>query len=302
MLRLSQCAPVFAASFVLLFSACSTLSQARSGSSEVQSPASMIPLPKEAGGQVPAGYDKVDRNRWIEANLIRIDADYYATEQKLQQKRTRFNIGTSTAALLFNVASSLTPSAGVKANYVAANSLATGTSTIVNRDQFFEQTVATLTAAMRAQREKAFAVVRIGMTKEADEYLVSEAHRDLLAYEAAGTLQEGMKFVLETTEQKAQEDVTKSQSAIQDAVAYTEDERQLTYCISMSLQALDATKLPALRDVGAAHDVEISDKASLDEAKELVSKSMLNRPPKYQRDLYAHLAEKKLALNPCPRY
>lgn len=247
-------------------------------------------------------YDRVTRNAWIESTLVAIDIAYYDRERKLQEKRTRLNVGTSTAALLFNVASTLTGAAGVKANYVAANSLATGTSNIITREEFHDQTVATLVAAMRARREQTFAIIRIGMTKPEGEYLLAEAHRDLLSYEAAGSLQQGMKFVVEVTEKKSEEAVEQSKDAVNKAVAYTEDERQLTYCISASLQALNQAQLRPLNEVTLAHKVVVPAGADLKATINKISDAMFNQPAKYQRDLYALMSAKNLLIQPCPRY
>ncbi|QWP76683.1 hypothetical protein J5226_24420 [Lysobacter sp. K5869] len=271
-------------------------------------PASKVDKPAQAQSPpVPpaalvAAYTMESRNAWIESMLIKIDADYFGVERKLQDKRTRLNIGASTAALLFNVASSLTGSAGVKANYVAANSLATGTQNIVTKEEFHDQTVATLVAAMRARREQAFATIRIGMTKPTGEYLLAEAHRDLLAYEAAGSLQQGMKFVVEVTEKQAAQAVDQSKQDIAEAVAYTEEERQLTYCVSMSLDALTDAQLPALRELATKFKANADANAKLDATRDAISIGMTNRPAKYQRDLYAAMQTKGLLLNPCPRY
>lgn len=295
---LHRCRTMMVIICAVALTACATFSRKPS---DVETPTSFQAEPVPMATLV-ANYGKAERNAWIEANLVRIDAAYYASEKRLQDKRTRLNITTSTAALIFNIASSLTPSAGVKANYVAANSLATGAATIADREQFLEQTVATLISAMRARREQAFAVVRVGMTKEKDEYLLSDAHRDLLAYSAAGTLQQGMKFVVETTEKQADETVKEAKDKVAKAVEYTEEERQLTNCISRSLETREVEELPMLREAALAHGVQISGRESLSDTVNKISDSMFNRPPESQRGLYAIMSKKGLLLDPCPEY
>lgn len=286
-------------SLVAIATGCATGSRTKF---HVQAPVSPIPAAKSLDYLLEHGYSLQSRNGWIEQNVIRINASYYEFEADLQKSRSTLGIGTSTAALLFNVASSLTLSAGVKANYVAANSLATGTNQIVTREQFMEQTVSTLIAAMRGRRATAFAFIRIGMSKPEGEYTLSEAHRDLLDYASAGTLQEGMKFVLDTTEKASDASEEKASNEIERAVAYTDEERQLTYCISKSLQALRDDDLPRLRQLASDLKITTQAKDTTDILINKVSDQQDNSPAKYQRDLYALMEKRDLLLKTCPRY
>lgn len=196
------------------------------------------------------GYTPDTRNAWIEFNLIRIDEDYARYEKRLRDLRTQWNVGTSTAALLFNVASSLTASSGVKANYVAANTLAVGANQVVSREEFLEQTVNTLVTAMEGGRAEARKRVRIGMTRDKVEYPVADAYHDLQAYWAAGTLTQGMNFTSDATQKRTDEEIKKADQELKQALIFSEEQLQASTCISKSLEnrQMDAAELRKVLD------------------------------------------------------
>lgn len=244
--------------------------------------------------------DKNARNRWIEFNLIRIDESYYAYEKRLQALRTQWSVGTATSALLFNVASNLTGSAGVKANYVAANSLATGAGQIVSREAFLEQTVNSLVAAMQGRRAETRKRVRIGMTRPPEEYGVSDAYHDLLEYDNAGTLTQGMSFLVEATKKASAEEIAKANSEISRAVIYTDAERQLSFCVSESLDARPIDKT-ALGNVLKTVDVKFAADADEDAMVDALSDARENAPAVFERKVAEAMEANKL-MKPCRRY
>lgn len=245
-------------------------------------------------------YTKDDRNRWIEFNLIRIDDQYAVYETRLRQMRTTWNVGSSTAALLFNVASSLTDSAGVKANYVAANTLAVGANQIVSKEEFLEQTVNTLVTAMQGRRAEMRKRVRIGMTRKEDEYTLSDAYTDLQAYASAGTLTQGMNFVTEATKKEADGEVKKADAEIKQAIIFSEEELQLAFCISESLlnRPLDAV---VLAKVLAALEVEYPQGADSDALAETLAKARLHETAAFDKRLHKLMLDNNL-MQPCRGY
>lgn len=245
-------------------------------------------------------YDQTSRNRWIEFNLIRIDEEYFAFEKRLQTDKTQWNVGASTAALLFNVASSLTGSAGVKANYVAANTLAVGANQIVSKEAFLEQTVSTLVVAMEGRRADTRKRVRIGMSRPIGEYTISDAYYDLLEYDNAGTLTQGMGFVTEATKKESEKQVQDANNEVRRAVLYSEDERQLSFCISESLdfRPIDAAALGKVLD---QVKVEYKPGVDVDALVEALSAARDAAPASFQRDVHAAMEANKL-MQPCRRY
>lgn len=268
--------------------------------SKVDSPEAAVPAGK-VSQLLLTKYDESSRNAWIEFNLIQVDSAYYAYERNLQAARSRWNLSTATSALLFNIASSLTPSAGVKANYVAANSLATGANAIVSKEEFFEQTVNSLVAAMRARRAEARKVIRIGMSRPVAEYGLSEAFQQLLEYENAGTVTQGMSFVVAATETASKAKVEEARQEIVRAVVYSEEEQQLSYCISESLDIGPATRT-SLGQLLTTLGVQVDANASRDAMVTALSTARRNAPPTFERTLFDLMQARKLLLNPCPRY
>lgn len=268
--------------------------------SQIDSPDSST-KPVKAIGTLLGTYDEKSRNAWIEFNLIQVDSAYYAYERNLQAARSRWNLSTATSALLFNIASSLTPSAGVKANYVAANSLATGANAIVSKEEFFEQTVNSLVAAMRARRAEARKVIRIGMSRPVAEYGLSDAYQQLLEYENAGTVTQGMSFVVAATETASKEKVEEARQEISRAVVYSEEEQQLSYCVSESLDIGPVTRT-SLGQLLTTLGIQVDANASRDAMVKALSTARRNAPPTFERTLFDLMQARKLLLNPCPRY
>ena len=286
----------FVACGLTLLSACASMP--RTAAVDSLGPAAK-PL-KDVAALLGAQYSKDDRNRWIEFNLIRIDGQYAIYEARLRALRTKWNVGTSTAALLFNVASSLTDSAGVKANYVAANTLAVGANQIVSKEEFLEQTVNTLVTGMQGRRAEMRKRVRIGMTRSPEEYTVSDAYTDLQAYDSAGSLTQGMNFVTDATKKETDDQVKQADAEVKKALIFSEEEKQLAFCISDSLEhrPLDAVALAKVLDAlevkypqGADADAMIS---SLDDAREFSTAA-------FEKRLHQLMQTNNL-LKPCRRY
>ena len=254
-------------------------------------------------GLLSGGYDQHKRNDWIEYNLIRIDSVYYDYERSLQNVRTQWSVGSAASALLLNVASSLTNSAGVKANYVAANSVATGLNQVSNQAQFFEQSVSSLVSAMRAQRAKAFVAIRTGMTKPEGEYTLSDAHRDLLEYERAGTLTQGMTFLTEATKDASAETVDAAKTEIMEAIEFSEDQRQHAFCVTQSLFGLGPAADADLRSVLTTLKVDLPKEPGIGPARQALAKSRDTAANvQFHVDLFEAMKAKKLLIDPCPRY
>jgi len=180
---------------------------------------------------VPMNYSAIQRNNWIEIYLACVDDYYDNFVKQLQQSKAGLAIGTGIMDLTFKVASSLTPSAGVKANYAAAGALLTGSYGVIDKEAFMEKTVSALTLAMDAKRAVAFVPIFRGMQGDRIEYPLSVAFRDLLAYQRAGSLVAGLSFVVAAADKQ----VDKSNEAIkniQDINPLTPEQRVFSSCLS----------------------------------------------------------------------
>jgi hypothetical protein len=180
-------------------------------------------------------YTKAQRNGWIDGALSCINETYDRFVTELRRSETAWGISTGIADLVFKVASSLTPSAGVKANYTAASLLVTGTDEIINKEAFLEQTVAALTAAMDANRKKALVPIITGMQGDVSAYPIGLAYEQLLAYQRAGSFIEGLKFV--TANAREEEDAsTRAISEIPENKALSKARTASRACLTAVLQ------------------------------------------------------------------
>jgi len=190
---------------------------------------------------LPIDYDEKERNAWIEIHLACVDDHYDKFVKQLQQSKAGWAIGTGIMDLTFKVASSLTQSAGVKANYAAAGTLLTGSYGVIDKEAFLEKTVSALTAAMDAKRAKAFEPILRGMQGDRTNYPLSVAFRDLLAYQRAGSLIAGLSFVEAAAEKQV--DLSKAEiEKIQGISPLTPEQRIFSGCLSdllLSLKELD---------------------------------------------------------------
>lgn len=248
------------------------------------------------------GYTEVDRNSWIERSVIGVDQEFFALRMNLQQWRTASNVGSSITALLANVASTLTQSPGVKSNYTALNSLVIGIDGIVDREQFLEQTVTALVAAMEGRRAEVYARIRVGMAKGTREYTISDAHRDVHAYAAAGRPEEGIKFVVAATEAARDSAQADADRKIEDIVGYTDEERQLVFCVTRSIESLDSGRESELRALLTDMRVSVPASAGFNDLIDLFKKARMNGSPEFQRDVAARVTRAGMLLNPCPEY
>ncbi len=201
------------------------------------------------------GYSDVERNAWIEQHLIFVDRAYAQFVAGLQASRTGWGLGAGILDLAFGVASSLTPSAGVKANYAAASTLLTGSYAVITKEAFIEKTVSALVSAMDARRKAAVVQIRRGMLLDERAYTASAAHADLLEYQRASSLVGGLSFI----ETAAQKDIEKS---VADIGELTPEGRVLRVCVKdllFGLKEQDHAKfLAAIRVI----DPKFKDEAS----------------------------------------
>jgi hypothetical protein len=265
------------------------------------------PKPDTIEDLLSGTYDSAKRNRWIEARLVDTDDDYYALEADLQDSRTNIAVGTKIARLVFGVASSLTPSAGVKANYAAATVLTDGAMSIADKEYFMEQSVSALVAAMRARRAEVFGRIRVGMTRGLDNYTLADANRDLHEYRRAGTVVQGMSFVTAAAQKSEAEADSATRNAVEAAVRYEPNERQVVFCNSQTLDDLvkrrNAGQRQSLRDAlkaaGAPDDVT---KASDDDLDARITGWRFNAPAEQEQRFKEELSSRGLLLTNCREY
>lgn len=244
-------------------------------------------------GSVPAS---PDRNEWIEKNLIAVDTAYDTFVVGLQKSRAGWGIGAGILDLAFGVASSLTPSAGVKANYAAASTLLTGSYAVINKEAFYEKTVNALVAAMDARRKDALVPLRKGMQLQLLAYPLSEAHEDMRAYQRASSLVGGLSFIETAAENK----ISEAEKAIEKLRPLNSvEDRMLRACVTDVLQSLSEAEHGTLLNVMKSIHGDFEDHPTVGELLSAVSNTRFNPDPAYDRKLLAALDSAGLVAKKC---
>lgn len=182
-----------------LLSGCQTLYGVPTGAIKAPtiSTSERFNLPSDCTGKSTFNYpyNEQQRNAWIDVTMGCITDNYNIFITELKRNEVVWGISTGILNLVFGVASSLTPSAGVKANYAAASLLVTGTNEVIDKEAFAERTVDALIAAMNANRSKAVVPIIRGMSAGVEDYPIALAQDHLYAFQRAGSLMEGLQFV-----------------------------------------------------------------------------------------------------------
>lgn len=178
-----------------------------------------------------AGDDPNTLNPVIKRRLMIIDQAYQNYVTGLRQEKTRSDFITGISAIAIGVAGTLTESAGVKTNYAAAGTLLAGGSVLASKTLYYEQTVLALVAAMDASRADVRLKILTSMEDDTSVYTATEAYKDLLEYERAGTLLSAIGYVQAT----AKKSLASTEEHIQVIARLTPDQRKYRTCVSRSL-------------------------------------------------------------------
>lgn len=132
--------------------------------------------------------DEATRNSLLRRLLSDIDLRYLRFASGVVDGKNRFEFGKSILTLAASVASSLTPSAGVKANYAGLTALIAGGGAAVDSTFLFNQTSLALVSTMDEQRAAVLAEIRTSMSQSITEYPGQTAFGDAIRYFRVGTL------------------------------------------------------------------------------------------------------------------
>lgn len=132
--------------------------------------------------------DEPTRNRLLRRLLSDMDVRYLAFSDGVTSGKSRFEFGKNLLTLSASVASSLTPSAGVKANYAALTTLLNGGGAQVDSNFLFSQTSLALVSTMDERRAVILGEIRTSMRQPIEDYPGQTAFGDAIRYFRAGTL------------------------------------------------------------------------------------------------------------------
>ena len=128
------------------------------------------------------------RDTVIYRRLEVIDSYYYDFEAKLTGTYNGLDVGANLAVLALNGFGAVTGGAGSKAALAAASAGVVGAKSVVNTDIFYQKTLPTLIAEMRAARAQVLVKIETGISNPVAKYSIDQALNDVNDYYIAGTL------------------------------------------------------------------------------------------------------------------
>jgi hypothetical protein len=117
-----------------------------------------------------------------------IDSYYYDFEAKLTGSYNGFEVGADLSTLVLNGFGAVTGSAGTKAALAAASAGVIGAKSTISTDIFYQKTLPSLVAQMRASRQQMLLKIETGILNPVSKYSIDQALNDINAYYIAGTL------------------------------------------------------------------------------------------------------------------
>lgn len=200
---------VAAATAIVLLASCATFQGAPKppfDQSKFLGDASPLTLTPEQLDELIHAVDESSRNRLLRQLLSDIDLRYLDFSSGVVASRNRFEFSKNLLMLSSSVASSLTESAGVKANYAALSTLLSGGGAQLDSNFLFSQTSLALVSTMDAQRAVVLAQIRTSMGQSIQEYPGQTAFGDAIRYFRAGTLASAAQELQKSAAGKAAEE------------------------------------------------------------------------------------------------
>jgi hypothetical protein len=219
--------------------------------------------------------DEGRRNALLRRTLADMDVRYLAFASEVVQGKSRFDFGKNMLVLSSSIASSLTPSAGVKANYAALSALLTGGGAQVDSNFLYNQTSLALVSMMDAQRAVVLADIRHSMSQSIQEYPGQTAFGDAIRYFRAGTLASAAQELQKSAAGKASTEEAK----LRDIHIPTDAEvaRAIKRGQSFAAYVNDKKHTAAVRGALIAIKVEGVDKSTSDEDVRAIAKDYYRR-------------------------
>jgi hypothetical protein len=129
-----------------------------------------------------------ERNAAIRKLLAASDFRYLDFRHDLVANRKHSLAAANGLLLAIDVASTLTESAGVKANYIALSSLVHGGENVFDKEYLFDRTLDALVTQMDANRKSKLVEITVAMGRSLEDYPGHVALADVVDYYQAGTL------------------------------------------------------------------------------------------------------------------
>lgn len=198
-----------------LMSGCSSLSGIPERSVSVES--ELAALTEYFSPAVITTYDRLStesekkayRDKVIAARIRAIDLNFNQFAQNISAESKQLNIGTDTTVLLLGAAGAVSTVTSTQAILAATSATVTGVKSSIDKNAYFDATLAALLSQMQANRKKVLVNLYAGMQMADSAYPLMRALVDLEDYFQAGTIIGAVNEISkEAGVQKSQADTT----------------------------------------------------------------------------------------------
>jgi hypothetical protein len=150
------------------------------------------------------------RDEVILGRIRAIDLHFDIFRKSLTKEYVTLNLGSDLSVLGLNAAGVIVPTASTKAIFAAISGGLVGAKGTIDKDVFYEKTIAVLFSKMDALRKERLVMIRTGLGLNTDKYPILQAMIDVEDYFNAGTLPGaimGIAVISGAMIQKADEDL-----------------------------------------------------------------------------------------------
>ena len=131
---------------------------------------------------------KAYRDKVIAARIRAIDLNFNQFAQNISAENKKLNIGTDATVLLLGAAGAVSTVTSTQAILAATSATVTGVKTSIDKNAYFDATLAALLSQMQANRKKVLVNLYAGMQMADNAYPLMRALVDLEDYFQAGTI------------------------------------------------------------------------------------------------------------------
>lgn len=172
----------------LIMGACSTFRGTPARYQNTDDIVTKIDLTAQELANLSQSVDRTERNRLQNRALAVIDLRYNAFVRDLASDRADSSAALAGTTLAASTAGAFVDSVKAKTNYALFGAATIGAFSIVDKNYYFEKTIAALVAGMRAARANALLRIRQRQNEEVGTYDGVSALQDVEDYYTAGTL------------------------------------------------------------------------------------------------------------------
>lgn len=135
------------------------------------------------------------RNQFVETRIAIIDHEYLKFRQSLYQGRISAELTADLGLLSLNALGAAVSSAGAKTTYAALSAALVGSKTSIDKNVYFERTVAALLSQMDTLRNNKKILLFQGLTQPIANFPLSHAKAETDEYYLAGTIARAIQGV-----------------------------------------------------------------------------------------------------------